>query len=240
MKHEIIKKDNKQLTALKCAFPQTIPILTGFLFLGLTYGLYSNTQGFIFIYPLILSLLVFAGSAEFMVITFLTGVFNPILTFIVTFIINARHIFYSITMLDKYRGLGWKSIYLIYGLCDETFAINYTTQVPKNVDKGWFYFWITLLNQIYWVSGATLGGLIGPYITFNLKGVDFVLTALFVVIFMNQFLKEDNHTGSYIGILFPIISIIIFGRENFIIPAMISFIIFFTIFRKKYDSEYRS
>lgn len=138
--------------ALRCAFPHTIPIFAGFCFLGMTYGVYMNVSGFSFWYPMLMSMTVFAGSMEFVAVNLLLGAFDPLQALVITLTINARHLFYGISMLDKFRGLGWKKPYLIFGLCDETFSINYTADVPDGMDRGWFMFFVTLLNQCYWSS----------------------------------------------------------------------------------------
>lgn len=179
-------KNTKYRKALKAAFPHTIPIFAGFWFLGLTYGIYMNVSGFSFWYPMLMSLNIFAGSVEFVAVNMLLGAFNPIQAFAMTLMINARHLFYGVSMLDKYKGTGWKKFYLIFGMCDESFSINYTADVPEDVDKGWFMFFVTILNHFYWFSGATLGGIFGSLIHFNTEGLDFVMTAMFVVIFMEQ------------------------------------------------------
>lgn len=170
--------------AFRAAFPYTIPIFAGFWFLGLTYGIYMNVSGFSFWYPMIMSLTIFGGSLEFVAVSMLLAPYAPVQVFIMTLMIQARHLFYGISMLDKFKGLGWKKAYLIFGMCDETFSINYTAEIPEDVDRGWFYFFVTLLNYFYWFSGATLGGLLGGLIKLNMEGLDFVMTAMFVVIFM--------------------------------------------------------
>ena len=126
--------------------------------------------------------------------------FAPMQVFIMTLLIQARHIFYGISMLDRFKGMGWKKFYLIFGMCDETFSVNYTADIPEDVDRGWFMFFVTLLNQLYWVSGATVGGLVGSLLRFDTTGISFVMTAMFVVIFLEQWLKEDNHISSLVGV----------------------------------------
>ena len=153
--------------AFKAAFPYTIPIFAGFWFLGITYGIYMNVSGFNFLYPMLMSLTIFAGSIEFVTVNMLLGAFDPFQAFAMTLMINARHLFYGISMLDKFRGMGWKKVYLIFGMCDETFSINYTADIPEDVDRGWFMFFVTLLNHLYWFSGATLGGIFGSLINFS-------------------------------------------------------------------------
>ncbi len=214
------------------AFPYTIPIFAGFWFLGLTYGVNMSTLGFSFVYPLLMSMSIFAGSMEFITVTLLMSPFDPLQAFVLTLMINARHIFYGISMLEKFKGTGWKKGYLIFGMCDETFSINYSAKIPPDADKGWFMFFVTLLNQIYWVSGSTLGGIFGSFISINTKGLDFAMTAMFVVIFMDQWMKEKNHTSAFLGLGISLICLIIFGANNFIIPSMLLILISLTVMRK--------
>lgn len=207
--------------ALRAAFPHTIPIMTGFLFLGMTYGIFMKASGFPFWYPMLMSATVFAGSAEFVMVTLLQQTFHPLQVFCMILLINARHLFYGISMLDRYRGMGFKKLYLIFGLCDETFSVAYTAQISENVHRGWFYFFITLLNQSYWVMGATLGGLFGTLIRFNTEGIEFVMTAMFVVIFLNYWMKEKKHVSAVLGIAASAICLMIFGPEQFLLPSML-------------------
>lgn len=217
----------------KSAFPYTIPIMTGFLFLGLAYGIYMNVSGFSFVYPMIMSFLIFGGSLEFVAVEMLLSPFAPVQVFVMTLLIQARHIFYGISMLDKFKGMGWKKFYLIFGMCDETFSINYTAKIPKDVDKGWFMFFVTVLNHFYWVFGATLGGLVGSLINFDTNGISFVMTAMFVVIFLEQWLKEKNHTSSIIGIGTSVVCLVIFGADSFMIPTMIGILALLSLLKNK-------
>lgn len=226
-KGQIVKK------AFKCAFPHTIPILAGFLFLGITYGIYMNVSGFSFWYPMLMSLTIFAGSVEFVTVNLLLGAFNPVQALAVTLMLNARHLFYGISMLDKYRETGIKKIYLIFGMCDESFSINYTAEIPEDVDRGWFMFFVTLLNHFYWFAGATLGGIFGSLIHFNTKGLDFVMTAMFVVIFMDQWMKEKQHASAVIGLLISLLCLVAFGADNFMIPAMLAILVLLTLLQRQ-------
>ncbi len=218
--------------ALRAAFPHTIPIFAGFWFLGLTYGIYMHVSGFSFVYPMLMSMTIFAGSMEFFTVNLLMGAFHPLQAVTVALLINARHLFYGLSMLDRFKGTGWKKIYLIFGMCDESFSINYTAAVPEGVDSGWFAFFVTLLNQIYWVSGSTLGGLFGSLIQFNTTGLDFVMTAMFVVIFMEQWLKEKRHTSALLGLALSLFCLILFGADNFLIPSMLCILGVLTLLRK--------
>lgn len=217
--------------ALKAAFPYTIPIFAGFMFLGMTYGIYMHSLGFSFVYPMLMSMTIFAGSMEFVTANMLLGAFNPLQALVMTLMINARHLFYGLSMLDRFKGLGMKKIYLIYGMCDESFSINCSAEPPEGVDRGWFMFFVTLLNQLYWVSGATLGGLLGNLVQFSTEGLDFVMTAMFVVIFLEQWLKDRNHTSALLGLGLSLLCLIAFGADNFIIPSMLAILAMLTLLR---------
>ena len=158
--------------------------------------------------------------------------FNPIAAFFLALMVNARHLFYGLSMLEKYKNTGWKKPYLIFGMCDESFTINSAVTPPEDVDKGWFMFFVNLLNQIYWVFGATMGALLGYVIHFNTEGLDFVLTALFVVIFLEQWLKDKDHTSSILGIVLSLLCLIAFGADDFMIPSMIAIAGVLTLLRK--------
>lgn len=218
--------------AFRTAFPLTLPICAGFLFLGLAYGVYMNSKGFSFVWPMIMSLTIFAGSMEFVTVTLLTSAFNPLYAFLLTVMVNARHLFYGVSMLETYKGTGKKKWYLIFGMCDESFTINCTANPPEGVDRGWFMFFVTLLNHIYWVVGSTLGGLLGGLVTFNAKGIDFVMTALFVVIFIDQWRAQKQHLPAVIGLAVSFLSLLVFGAERFILPAMALMLAVLTLLRR--------
>lgn len=227
------KTDRKKaaLPALKAAYPYTIPIFAGFLFLGMAYGIYMRVSGFPALYPMLMSLTIFAGSMEFVAVNLLLGGFDPFGALLLTIMVNARHLFYGLSMLDKYKNTGRKKWYLIFGMCDESFSINLTADVPEGIDKGWFYFFVTLYNHCYWVAGASLGGLFGSFIKFDAKGLEFVMTALLVVIFLNQWMKEKQHYSSLTGIGCTVVSLLIFGSSDFLIPAMLLILAILTLFR---------
>ena len=221
--------------ALRAAFPHTVPILTGFLFLGMTYGVYMASLGFSWIYPTLMALTIYAGSMEFVTANMLLGAFNPLQALAMTLMVNARHLFYGLAMLDRFRGLGWKKLYLIFGMCDETFSVTCSTRAPEGVDEGWFMTFVTLLDQLYWVLGAALGGLCGALLTLNTEGLDFVMTAMFVVIFLENWLKEENHTSSLLGLGLPLVCLVLFGAQNFILPSMAAILLALTALRGRLE-----
>lgn len=230
--HKDVMNLKEKIKALKAAFPHTIPVLTGFTFLGIAFGILMNSKGYGPGWAFLFSLMTFAGSAQYLGITFLTSVFNPIYAFLMTLMINARHIFYGISMLDKYKDTGKFKPYLIFGLCDETFSIVCSVEPPEGVDRNWFFFFITLLDHSYWVLGSTLGALLGSLISFSVEGLDFVLTALFIVIFLEQWKAQKNHKPAIIGVVASVLCLLIFGQNNFIIPAMILILILLTVTRR--------
>ena len=223
--------------ALKCAFPHTIPIFAGFCFLGMTYGIYMKVSGFAFWYPMLMSLVIYGGSLEFVAVSMLLAPYAPMQAFLMTLMIQARHLFYGIALLDKFRGMAWKKPYLIFGMCDETFSINCTAEIPEDVDRGWFYFFVTLLNQIYWVLGATAGGLVGGLIRFNTEGLDFVMTAMFVVIFLEQWRKEKRHDSAAVGMAASVVCLAIFGADNFLIPTLVCILAVLTALRRPLEQK---
>lgn len=223
--------------AFRAAFPSTIPILAGFLFLGIAYGIFMNVSGFGVGYAFFMSLLIFAGSMEFVSVNLLLGAFNPLGALFLALMVNARHLFYGISMLEKYRGTGLKKYYLIFGLCDETFSINYGANIPQGVNKGWYMFFVTVLNHIYWVAGATLGGLLGSVVSINLEGIEFVMTALFVVIFIEQWMKESKHHSALLGVGLSLVCLFIFKGDHFIIPSMILILLALTLMRNPLEKN---
>ena len=220
-------------TAFKTAFPYTLPIAAGFLVLGTSYGFLMSSLGFPFYYPLIMSILIFAGAMQFVAVDLLLLGFDPIGALFLTLLVNARHLFYGISLLKDYQEAGSKRYYLIYALCDETFSVNSTVTLNEDVDKDWFMFFVSLLNQSYWVLASALGGVLGAVFNFNIQGLDFVLTALFAVLFVDQWLKTDDHRPALCGLFTALICLLIFGSEYFMIATMIACIVIFYFVYKK-------
>ena len=222
---------NSKLAALKAAFPHTIPIMTGFIIFGLAYGIYMRVSGFNFIYSFLISLIVFGGSLQFVMVPMLLAPFAPIASLVMALLVQARHLFYGLAMLEKYKDMGWKKYYLIYAMCDESFSVNCTAEIPEGVDRGWFYFFVTALNQSYWVAASTVGGILGSMITFDTKGLDFVMTSMFTVILVEQLRKEKQYYTAIIGTVCSAGSLICFGPNQFLLPAMISMLVLLTLGR---------
>ena len=225
------------MKTLRYAFARTLPIMAGYLVLGLGFGVLLQSKGYGVGWSLAMSTLIYAGSMQYVTIDLLAGGASLISAALMTLMVNARHLFYGISMLDKYKGTGWKKPYLIYAMCDETFSVNYTAEIPEGVDRGWFYFFVSLLDEFYWFLGATLGGILGGLLRFNTEGLDFVMTAMFVVIFMDQWLKEKHHFSAWIGLIASVVCLLIFGADNFLIPTMICILVALTALRKPVEAK---
>ncbi|MCQ2613783.1 MAG: AzlC family ABC transporter permease [Treponemataceae bacterium] len=206
--------------AFRLAFPKTIPVLTGFLVLGVAYGLLMSSRGYGPFWSLLFGATAFCGSMQFVAVTFLTGVFQPFQVFLMTLMVNARHLFYGLSMLQKYKGAGKFKFFLIFLMCDETFAINSSVEVPEGVDKKDFYFAVSVYDYSYWLISSFLGGVIGNFFTINTTGLDFALTALFVVLFIEQLKTRKNAVSGIIGIGAASLALLLFGADRFVIPAM--------------------
>ena len=189
--------------------------------------------------PVLMSIFIFAGSMEFLTVELLLSAFAPLHAFLLALMVNARHLFYGLSMLDKYRGAGWKKPYLIFGMCDESFSINCTVDPPAGVDRGWFMFFVTLLNHIYWVTGATLGALLGYVVHFDTTGIEFVMTALFVVMFLDQWADAKDHRPALLGLGCSAVCLAVFGSGGFIIPAMCLIILSFLLTRRQLEAPSR-
>lgn len=221
-----------KVKTLRYAFPKTLPILAGFGVLGMSYGIYMSAAGFPFWMPLLISVVVFGGSLQFVMVTMLLGAFAPLSAFCMALMIQARHVFYGLSMLEKYKGMGIKKPYLIFGMCDESFSINSSVTLPADVDRGWFYLFVTLLNQSYWVAGTAVGAVLGAHLPFSTEGIEFVMTAMFAVIFLEQWLKEKHHAASVIGVGSSVVCLLLFGAESFIIPTMLCMLVLLAAFRR--------
>lgn len=223
--------------AFKSAFPYTLPVMAGYLFLGMGFGILLESNGYSFVWAFFMAIIIYAGSMQYVGIELLASGASLISTAIMTVMIQVRHLFYGLSIIDKYKGTGKKKLLLIHELTDETYSLTATVKVPEGIDKGWFYFFISILDHCYWIIGCTIGALFGSVVNFNTKGVDFVMTALFIVIFTDQWLNTKNHLPAAIGVLCSAVCLILFGPDNFIIPAMLSILFLLIILRKKLEKN---
>ena len=211
----------KAKRALAAAFPITIPVMVGYLFLGVAFGVLLQKNGYGVVWAILMSAVIYAGSMQFLAINFLTPGVGVLSIIFMTLMVNIRHIFYGLSMLERFRGTGKKKPYLIFSLTDETFSLLCSAEPPQGVDRGLFYFFISLLDQVYWVAGSALGGLAGALLSFNTKGIDFAMTALFVVIFVNQWRESKQHLPALCGLGLTALCLLVFGADNFLLPALL-------------------
>lgn len=234
----MMDKQFKRMEALKYAFPKTVPVMAGYLVLGAAYGILMRVNGFGIFWSLIWSVFVYAGSLQYLGITFFAAVVNPWYALFMSLMLNARHLFYGLSMLDRLKESGKFKPYLIFSLTDETFSVLCSEEVPDHLPRYWVYFFISFLDQLYWVAGTLVGAIAGTMIRFDTAGMDFALTALFTVIFIDQWKSGKDHRAACIGIFSSVLCILLFGRDVFIVPAMLMILSVITIgYVKRKDKE---
>jgi len=228
MKHH----SDSKAAALKAAFPHTIPVMLGYIFLGTAFGILLGSKGYSFVWAIVMSFGIYAGSMQFVSIGILTSPFDLASAVLLTLSVNARHIFYGLSMIEKFKKMGRMKPYMIFSLTDETYSLLCSVEAPEGVDERRFYFFISLMNQFYWVLGSAIGGIAGSVFQFDSTGIDFAMTALFVVIFVEQWEKNKNHLPAMTGVISGIACILIFGKGKFIIPAMLVIFLILSFFRR--------
>lgn len=223
--------------AIKAALPATIPVMLGYISVGIAFGLLLEKSGYSLWWAILMSVAIYAGSMQFIAINLLTSGTGFIGIAVMTLFVNIRHVFYGLSFLDKFKDMGKKKTYMIFSLTDETYSLLCSSKAPEGVNDNLFLFCIAFLNQMYWIIGSIIGSVAGSMITFNTKGIDFAMTALFVVIFIEQWYSYKTHIPVLIGALATIISLLVFGANNLILPAMILTIIILMSFRRKIDKK---
>ena len=210
-----------QKNAIRTAFLDTVPVMTGYVFLGFGFGIVMHQSGYSPLWSIAMSLLIYAGSMQYVAVGLLTGAAGFLTTALTTIVVNARHLFYGISMVDIYKGAGKKKAYMIFALTDETYSLVSKKQVPEGITRHDYCFLVSLFDHIYWVGGTALGALAGNLLPINFEGIDFVLTALFVTIFVEQWLSTKNHLPAISGVVSTTICLLIFGKDIFLIPSMV-------------------
>lgn len=206
---------------LKTVLLKTLPVMAGYLALGIGFGILAKSSGIGVWGVFAMSLFIYAGSMQFVSVGLLTGGASLLTLAVTTVMVNARHLFYGISMIDSYKNIGKTKPYLIFGLTDETYALVCTQDFPPTLNKQQFCFYVTLFNHFYWIAGSALGAWIGSLITFNTTGIDFAMTALFITIFVDQWRSTRNHIPAVSGVVLSVTCLLLFGAENFLIPAML-------------------
>ncbi|MBQ2927859.1 MAG: AzlC family ABC transporter permease [Oscillospiraceae bacterium] len=206
--------------AIRAAFLDTVPVLTGYVFLGFGFGILMHQNGFGVLWAGAMSLFIYAGSMQYVAVSLLTSGAGLLTAALTTFVVNARHLFYGISMVDAYKGAP-KKPYLIFALTDETYSLVSKNQVPEGISRHGYCFLVSLFDHMYWVGGTVLGSLAGSLIPINYEGIDFVLTALFVTIFVEQWLSTSNHAPAVVGVSATAVCLLLFGADVFLIPSMV-------------------
>ena len=214
---------------LKAVFLDTVPVLTGYLFLGMGFGILLTESGYGVLWALAMSIFVFAGSGQYLAVSLLANSSGLLSAAIATLLVNARHLFYGISLLEKYKGTGKKKPYLIFALTDETYSLVTQNEPPEGMSRHSYCFTVSMLDHIYWITGCTLGALVGQFIPINYEGIEFVLTALFVTMFVDRWLTNKDHFSAIVGACATLVSLLLFGSEFFLIPAMVLIALLLTL-----------
>lgn len=203
------------------ALKDTIPVLTGYLFLGAGFGILMSENGFHIGWSVLMAVFMFAGSGQYLAVSLLASRSGMVNVAVATLLVNARHLFYGISLVDTYKNAGLKKYYMIFGLTDETYSLVTQAKKDPNIDHGTYCFFVTVLDHCYWITGCALGSILGATLPISFEGVDFVLTALFVTMFVEQWLSSQNHLPALIGLASTTLCLLIFGSEYFLIPSMV-------------------
>ena len=220
------------MMTVKYAFKQSVPIMAGYIVLGMGFGVLLESKGYGVLWAIAMSVFIYAGSMQYVAINLITGGASLIATALMMLMVNARHLFYGISMLDKYKNTGKYKPYLIFALTDETYSLVCSGKIPAGVDRNKYYFLVSLFDQVYWVIGSVIGSAIGSVLNFNTAGIDFSMIALFLVVFVEQWKSTKDHASAITGVAASVVCLLIFGAGNFVIPAMISITVILLLMRK--------
>lgn len=229
--------NSNNVREIKYAFMQSVPVMLGYLFLGIAFGLMLHDGGYSFWWAFIASVTIYAGSMEFVLVTLLTGGASLIYSAVMTFFINGRHLFYGLSFIEKFKKMGRAYPYMVFSLTDETYSVLCSLKVSDGMRENRVMFWIALFDHCYWIAGSVLGGLLGEIIAFDTTGIDFSMTALFVVIVLNQWMNSKEHRPALLGGIIGIICLLVLGAERFLLPALSLTAIILLGVRKKWDIQ---
>ena len=223
--------------AFKKAFPYTIPVLSGYLFIGIAFGVMYAEKGYSFLWAILMSVLVYAGSGQYLAVNFFVPGISFLQVIFLTFMVNVRHVFYGISLVERFNRFGRARWYMIFGLTDETYSLLCTKKVPKDVDEEKFLLAIVLMDHFYWILGSAIGAIAGTVLPISSEGIEFAMTALFVVIFIEQWMEKKNRIPEIIGIVVAFISLQVFGADSFVLPAMLCIMLVLFASRKKLEKR---
>lgn len=221
--------------AMKKAFPYTIPVLTGYLFIGIAFGVMYAEKGYSFLWAILMSLLVYAGSGQYLAVNFFVPGISFVQVIFLTFMVNVRHVFYGISLLERFNKIGGSRWYMIFALTDETYSLLCTAKVPEGVSEAKFLLSISVLDHLYWIMGSAIGALAGTLLPISSEGIEFAMTALFLVIFVEQWMEKKNRIPAVIGVASALLCLLIFGADNFVLPTMLLVIALLFLGNKKME-----
>ncbi|MBQ3193165.1 MAG: AzlC family ABC transporter permease [Oscillospiraceae bacterium] len=218
--------------AIRAAFLDTVPVMTGYLFLGFGFGILMYQNGCGVLWAGAMSLFIYAGSMQYVAVSLFASGASLLTAALTAFVVNARHLFYGISMVDAYKGAGKRKPYMIFALTDETYSLVSKNHVPEGISRHSYCFLVSLFDHAYWVAGTVLGSLAGSLIPVNYEGIEFVLTALFVTIFVEQWLSTKDHRPAAVGVVSTLACLLVFGRDVFLIPSMVIIAVLLTVMRR--------
>ena len=225
--------------ALAAAFPVTLPVLMGYLSIGIAFGLMLQGIGYNFIWAFFMSLTIYAGSGQYLAVELLSAAAGLGTVALMTLLINFRHLVYGLSMLEKFRGMGWRKLYMIFSLTDETYALLAGTPAPVGVDPRNFYFSVALLDQLYWIAGSVIGGIAGGMLegVISIEGIDFAMTALFVVIAVDQWKAYRKHLPVFLGLGCTLVCLAVIGAEQMLLPALGLIVLALLVLRSRLEDR---
>lgn len=222
---------------IKQAFYKSIPVLAGYIVIGIGFGILMRNAGYGVLWAASMSLFIYAGSMQYVGVSLLSGSASIVTTAITTIMVNARHLFYSISMIDKYKDTGKYKPYMIFALTDETYSLLCDEKTPDETDPNLYRFFVSLFNHCYWIAGSIIGNLLGTVLPFSTAGIEFSMTALFIASFTEQWLTAKDHIPAITGIICTLLCLVVFGKENFLIPSMLMITLVLTLLHKREGDE---
>ena len=223
-------------SVVKQAFVKSLPVLAGYVVLGIGFGILLRNAGYGVLWSFAMGAFIYAGSMQYVGVGLLAGGASVLTTALTTFMVNARHLFYSISMIDRYKGAGRYKPYLIFALTDETYSLLCDGKTPENADAHWFRFLVSLFNHCYWVAGCVLGSLLGAVLPFSTAGIEFSMTALFIASFTEQWITAKDHVPALTGLISTLLCLLVFGKDRFLIPAMLLITLVLTLLRGRVEA----
>lgn len=229
------QKELSHLALIRLVFRHTLPVLMGYLSIGMAFGLMLDGIGYGVWWSALMSVTIYAGSGQYLGVGLLAMGASLVQVAMMTLILNLRHMVYGLSFLEKYRGMGWRKWYMIFALTDETYALLASAVIPEGVSPRRYYFTVSLMNHSYWIAGSLIGSLMGALLTIDSTGVDFAMTALFLVIAVEQWKGGGSHAPAFLGGGVTLVSLLLLGVDNMLIPALLAMVGGLLLMRRKLE-----